>query len=82
MVTNGNGGFLSWLLRNIEHVVAALVAALAILQRRRPHTIWVWVLVVATFIVELFSRVPLPSGETQNSQDNAGSVTGKENPEE
>jgi hypothetical protein len=82
MYANGNGGLLSWLLRNIEHVVAALVAALAILQRRRPYTIWVWVLVVATFVVELFSRVPLPSGETQNSQDDAVPVTGKENPKE
>jgi hypothetical protein len=82
MITNGNGGFLSWLLRNIEHVVAALVAALAVLQSRPRRTIWVWVLVVATFIVELFSRVPLPFGETQNSQDNAGSVTGKENSKE
>jgi len=74
VMVNGNGGLLSWLLRNIEHVVAALVAALAVLQARRRRTVWVWLLVAATFVVELFSRVPLPG---ENSNENADTVTGE-----
>lgn len=77
MIANGNGGLLSWLLRNIEHVVAALVAALAVLKARSRRTIWVWLFVAATFVVELFSRVPLPDEETQNSEGNADTSTGE-----
>lgn len=73
-----NGGFWGWLMRNIEHVVAALVAALAVLQLRRRRTVWVWMLAVATFVVELFSRVPFPGSE--NTSEDADTVTGKEDP--
>lgn len=73
-----NGGFWGWLMRNIEHVVAALVAALAVLQGRRRRTLWVWVLVAATFIVELFSRVPFPGSE--NTSEDVDTVTGEKDP--